>query len=184
MATVLFVSETYIKNNTTLSDNVDVKLIQSNIGPAQDFFLQDILGTNLFNDLKTKYSAQTLSVIEEQLVQIIKQAVVYRATELSLPFMNIQLRNKGLVNLNSENAVQSDLAGMKYLRNELKDRAEFYEERIKKFLENNESSFPLYADDTNDDISPNKRNTYDCDIYLGYPDKRCGNINLDNCNCD
>ena len=183
MATILFISENYIKQNTTFSDNVDVKLLLSNVAPAQDFYIQDILGTNLYLDLQTKYSGQTLSNIEEQLVDIIKLALVYRAAEMSLPFMNLQVRNKGIVQLNSENAVQSDISGMKYLRHELKDRSEFYEERIIKFLENNKTSFPLYEDDTNTDIHPASKNPYDSDLYLDEYYK-CGcKSNIDNCNC-
>lgn len=178
MATVLFISENYLKSNTTFSDNVDVKLILSNIKPAQDFYIQDLLGTNLYLDLQTKYSAQTLSNVEEQLVDIIKLATVYRAAEMSLPFMNLQIRNKGIVKLDSENAKQSDLAEMKYLRNEFKDRAEFYEERIIKFLQNNESSFPLYENDTNTDISPSAKIPYDSDLYLDDYTDNCRNINI------
>ena len=44
MANVLFISETFLKQNTQVSDNVDVKYIRESILWAQDTEIQPVLG--------------------------------------------------------------------------------------------------------------------------------------------
>lgn len=165
MATILLIGEQYLKDFTPVSNNTDIEQIKPHIEFSQDSYTQEILGTNLYNDIQTKYSAQTLSTIEQSLVAILKPALAYRSLEAAIPFMNTQIRNKGLVNQNSENAIQAEMDKMRYLREESRNRAEFYEERAKKFLCNNKTSFPLYEAD-NEDINPIKSSAYDSDLYF------------------
>ncbi len=173
MASILFVGETYIKNKTPLSNNIDIHLITDSIEFAQDSVIQDILGTNLYNDLQTKYSAQTLSTIETTLVELIKPALSYASAESAMPFIQTQIRAKGLNHLDSDNATQADISYMRYLRGELKSRSEFYQQRIIKFLCNNTSSFPLYTAE-NTDIEASSKVPYDCDLFF----------NTNSCDCD
>ena len=181
MSLIKFITETEIKEKSPISNNVDIKLISDSVEYAQDAYIQDILGTNLYVDIQTKFSASTLSTIEQQLVDLIKPALIYRSIEQALPFMQSQIVNKGIVLKNSENSIQADLTHMKYLREELRGRTQFLSERIIKFLCNNKSSFPLY-EDNNDDINPTSKNGYyDCDLYLdSYNDCIC---NKTSCNC-
>ena len=45
---VLFVSETYIKNNSVIDENVDMRLILPAIRDAQELRIHPILGTPLY----------------------------------------------------------------------------------------------------------------------------------------
>jgi len=51
---VLFISETYVKNNTLIDENVDMRLILPSIKDAQELRIHPILGTPLYDDLKAK----------------------------------------------------------------------------------------------------------------------------------
>jgi hypothetical protein len=174
------ITEEYIKNNTPIGKNVDIELIESNIQYAQEAYIQDILGTDLYNDIQTKYLNRTLSPDEETLVLYIKPALAYRAGEVSLPFMRGQLRNKGVVNMNSENSTQDDSSYMRYLRDELRGRSEYLEQVLKKYLCNNSALFPLYTF-SNDEINPSQSG-YDCDLFIGDV-YYCRNCECYNCNC-
>ena len=181
MAIILLIGEQYLKEKTPLSNNIDIELLKSNIEFAQDSSIQDILGTNLYNDIQVKYSAQTLSSIEIDLVNLIKPTLAYRSAEQSMPFINAQIRNKGINQLNSENATQADIGYMRYLREELRSRAEFLSQRVIKFLCNNSDSFPLYTT-SNEDIEPSKKDGYtDFDLY--FPTNTCGCSSSSSCNC-
>jgi hypothetical protein len=182
MAIIKFVTETEIKEKSPISNNTDIKLISDSVEYAQDAYIQDVLGTNLYNDIQTKFSAGTLSTIEQQLVDLIKPALIYRSIEQALPFMQSQIVNKGIVHKNSEFSQQADISYMRYLREELKGRTQFLTERIIKFLCNNKTSFPLYVAD-NDDINPTSKNGYyDCDLYLDSNNGcSCGKTS---CNCN
>ena len=57
MADVLFIQEDYFKKLAGVDGNVDWKKLESTIIMVQDIYIQKILGTNLYNDLKTKIIA-------------------------------------------------------------------------------------------------------------------------------
>lgn len=183
MATVLFIGEQYLKDKTVLSNNIDVELITPNIEYSQDAYIQPVLGSKFYTSLQASYSAQTLNSYETELVNLIKQALAYRAAESSLPFINLQIRNKGINKLNSENAVQADIAEMKYLRETLKSRSEFYEQRIQDYLSKNGNQFPNYVSPDNP-ISPDKSSSFTCDLYTSKGNNvYCAICGKSNCYC-
>ena len=61
MATVLFISEETLKQETIISENVDPKLLVPTIKEAQNIYLLPILGTSLYNQLVTQVSSNTVS---------------------------------------------------------------------------------------------------------------------------
>ena len=65
---VLFISETYVKNNTLIDENVDMRLILPSIKDAQELRIHPILGTPLYDDLKAKITAGTLNADEVTLL--------------------------------------------------------------------------------------------------------------------
>jgi len=184
MALILLIGEQYLKDFTPVSNNLDIEQVKPHIEYAQDSYVQDMLGTNFYLDIQGKYASQSLTTYEEQLVLLIKPGLAYRATEMSIPFLNTQIRNKGLNLMNSENALQAEVDRMRYLREETRNRAEFYEERVVKYLCNNSTQFPLY-NLSNDDIEPSGKVRYESDLY--FSEGTCGclscNSNYD-CGCN
>lgn len=167
-----FVTEYYIRNNTPLSQNLDVKDIVNNISPASDMHIQPVLGTPFYNDLLFKYSAQTLSVSETEVVALIQPALAYWAAEMSVPFINYQIKNKGAQTQNGDfsNNVEKDITS--YLRNELKNRAEFYTQRLERYLCLSGNQFTLYVSPGTTDMQPDNSSGYDSGFAI-YPN-RCG----------
>ena len=167
MTDVFLISETYIKENTTIGQNVDIKDIRTNILIAQDIYLQDILGTNLYEYILSGYTNEILTDDEILLVEKIKPAVAYRAAENSLPNLNYQIKNKGVQTQFSDYSQSVDIEVLRMLRNEMKNKAEFYETRLQKFLTNNSSKYTLYHNNTDVDIKPSKNdNEYDCGLVF------------------
>ena len=153
--------------------------IVRNIEPASQMHSQPILGSDLYDDLLVKFSAQTLSTIETELVLLIKPMEAYRSAEMAIPFINFQVKNKGIQTQNGNNSNEVDTGVMSYLRKELINRAEFYTERLQTFLCKNSSSFPLYVNPTDDsNMKPNQEIGYDAGIaeydngYNTYPYNR------------
>ena len=50
MSRVLFISESYVKDNTVLDENVDAKLLRNVIEDVQRIKFEQYLGTDLYND--------------------------------------------------------------------------------------------------------------------------------------
>jgi hypothetical protein len=161
-----FISETYLRENTPFNQNLDINDIVNNIDPASDMHIQPILGKNFYDSLLLSYSAQTLTANETTLVMHIKPALAYRAAELSLPFIQYQIKNKGPQTQSGDNSAAIDLTTLRYLTNELKNRAEFYEQRLINYLCDNSASFPAYTTNNSTDISPSTASPYDSGFAL------------------
>lgn len=189
MAKILFIGEQYLKDKTPLGKNIDVEMIVPQIEYSQDAYIQNILGEKFYSSLQDSYSAQTLNQYETELVALIKPALAYRSAETTIPFIHIQLKNKGTLNLDAESGRQSSIQDAKYLIEILKGRAEFYEQRIQDYLVNNGNQFPDYTSpNIGAGIYPDSKSTYTCDLYFKdytrpYNDKLDCGCMVGNCNC-
>lgn len=170
MALVLFTSESYIKAYTPIGDNVDWDEIEPSANLVQDSWIQDVLGTNFYNHLQAEYNAQTLNANEIALMNYIKPAQAYRVAEQCLPFINYQIKNKGVMTQTGDFAESTDLTGIKYLRNVLSNRAEFYVQRLSNYLCDNSALFPEYTTDNDTDMPPHSAGYDDCELWLGEDD--------------
>lgn len=166
----LWINQEYIKKFTPLNANVDTAEVAPHIETAQLIHTREILGKNLYDDLSAKIKASTLSAKEADLVGIMKQALAYRAAEISIPFLGIKIRNKGAVKMSDQFAQPASLEEMKYLRSELNQRAAYFEDRAKDFLCQFSTDFPLYTQYNDNEILPNFNNPFNDEIYLDRPD--------------
>lgn len=171
MALINLISEAYIRENTVFSKNLDTKDIANNIGISQDMFLEPILGSTFYDEIQTKYSAQTLNANETALVLEIKPFLAYKAAVISLPFIHYQIKNKGIQTQSGDNSSPADNSVMFYLKKELENRAEWYNKRLERYLYLNQTLFPTYQSQTgNQDITADKSSsTYDSG-FATYPD--------------
>lgn len=161
MATVLFIGEEYIRENTVFNLNVDVKDIEQSAYVAQDMHIQPILGTTFYRELEIAYSAQTLTPDEEVLMEYIKPALAYQAAQMTLPFLAYNVKNKGPVTQFGENASNVDASTFHFLRKEIQNRAEFYTQRLVAYLCQNANLYPSYVSSENasNDMAPNHQKT-------------------------
>lgn len=149
---IYFVTENYIKTRTQLSQNIDVADIAPNITVAAIDYVRPILGLRFFNDLLTKYNAQTLTSTEEDLVEIIQKVVAFRAADITAPFISFSLKNKGVQSQSGEYSASESIEVVNYIRNELQRHAATYEDELKEFLKLNKDDYPLYTDNSNKEI--------------------------------
>ena len=174
MATnILFISEQYIKDTSYIDENVDAKLLRSNILETQDVRTLPKLGTALYNELKTQINAGTLTTLNRTLLDTyISPALKYWVLHDGAYILQYKVMNKGIVTRSSENAENIGTGELDRLMDFFKDRAEFYDDRLSSYLLQNSSSYPLFNNSGNglDDISANT-NSYTQGWYLGEVEK-------------
>jgi hypothetical protein len=165
----LFIDDVYLKDNSPLGKSIDVDEIYPFVEQAQDIHTQQVMGTPLYNELSyILYSGGTFTPIQLDAVNIASKALCYWTVYLALPHLYLRIRNAGVVKQSSGDTQNSDLSEMKYLKEEMSNLAEFWNQRLINFLCDNSSSFPLY-NAASDDINPSSK-AYDSDIYLeDYP---------------
>lgn len=167
MAT-LFISEQYIKDTSYIDENVDIKLLRSTILETQDFRILPILGSAFYFSLKDTAAASWSATDRTFVNTYVAPALKYWVLHDGALTLQYKIMNKAIVKRDSENATPIDTSELDRLMDYFKIRAEFYSERITKYLLENNTTFPLFDDygDGIDAIAP-KMNNYTQGLYLG-----------------
>lgn len=158
----------YIFNHYAIDDNVDSKLIDPFIITAQDLHIQSILGENLYQSIMNQVASGTFtsSAYQTLLNNYIQPSLMHFAVYEALPFIHFKLTNKSILQMTSDKSVASGLDVAKYLRDNVRNTAEFYNQRIRSHIINNQSQFPEYYSYFGyEQITP-RRTTYFSGLYL------------------
>lgn len=166
---VLFISVDTIKDRTGLHNNVDDKLVKPEIKTAQDMYILPALGSALYNRLQAGVTANNLTADEVILLDnyVVDTLVNYVLSELPQG-MSFQFYNKGLLRKQGDNSEYPSMQDMIDVANRYKARAEFYKQRLIKYLKQNNVLYPLYLNFGSgiDAIKP-EHDGYTASIYLG-----------------
>lgn len=143
----IFITTTYIKNNTAALGYVNDDELRTFIKPAQDIYISRVLGTKLYNRLKDGVENNNLNANEINLLrEYIQPALQYWTIYEWILWSNYKLTNKALSKQNSDNSNPSDLNEVNYLKSSIRDWAEYYSQRISDFLRDNTELFPQYLE--------------------------------------
>jgi hypothetical protein len=166
---VLFISVDTIKDRTGLHNNVDDKLVKPEIKTAQDMYILPALGSALYNRLQAGITANNLTSYEITLLDnyVVDTLVNYVLSELPQG-MSYQFYNKGLLRKQGDNSEYPSMQDMIDVANRYRARAEFYKQRLIKYLKQNNVLYPLYLNFGSgiDAIKP-ENDGYTASIYLG-----------------
>lgn len=162
MATALFVTEQFIRENTLIDGNVDEKYITITIADAQRIHILPILGTGLYNELSTQILAGTTTsdnqtLLEDYIADALKYWVIYEGIDL----FNYKITNKAIMTKNSDNSQSIEQNELIRLMDRNRDKAEYFSERLTKYLITNNTTYPLFDNPGTDyDTVHPKRNNY------------------------
>lgn len=165
--TALFVTEEKIKSFTGIDENVDPVMLYPYVLQAQDFWIQQTCGTKLYEKLKeyvvdfvqngTAIPADYKKLLDEY----ISPTVIHYAYYQALPQLKYKATNKGVMSGTSEVAQTISLEELQYLRNNIFDSAQFYNERLRDYLVYHSELYIEYRQYTNKDgMKPNRGTTY------------------------
>jgi hypothetical protein len=156
MQNTLLISEAKLKRFTDINNALDVDLISSVIREAQIVHITRLLGSKLYNRIISDVDNDTLSGNYKSLVDdYIQDALLYWAYYESLETIYLRPRNAGLVvPQGGENNAASDIALYDKKRQSVKNKAEYFSERLVDYLCFNTTVFPEYNQNVNDDIFP------------------------------
>lgn len=174
MENILLISDVMIKERTAIHGNIDPKLIYPDIKVAQDMYILPLIGTGLYNKLQTLINDDTITdsgnadyktLID---IYIVDALIYYTLSELPTT-ISYQFWNKGVtrkVGLDTESPSMSDLID---LSNKYRNRAEFYANRLSKYLQQNAvSKFPEYNQPGSGiDVMYPDQKSFTNPIYLG-----------------
>ena len=165
MAYALLISTEDIKKFTIVNGNLDADDFIEYIKISQDITIQNYLGTQLYEKLQTLILNDTINDVANAkyktlLTTYIKPMLIHWAMVYYLPFAAYTLSNKGLFKHSSENASNVEKTEVDYLVEKERDIAESYTQRFVDFMCFNNSDYPEYNSNSNDDVNPETKNYY------------------------
>jgi hypothetical protein len=163
MATVLFINRTDLVRNSILDGNVDTDKFIQFIKLSQEIDVQQILGTNMYDGLTTAIpdidnptNARWKTVLTDYVVPML----IWYAQSNYLPFAAYQIKNGGVFKHTSENAQSVDKNEIDFLVEKARTNAEWYSRRFIDYMSFNQTLFPEYTNNINDDIYPSYDATF------------------------
>lgn len=163
MAYVALISENYVKDNSVINANVDASLIRPAIRLAQEKYIHPVLGTNLYNTVMGLVSGAptvTLSGSYGTLLHTYIQPCLlwYSVSESIIPIA-YKVTNQDVVRMNATYSQPAELNEILHLKDDAKNNAEWYAERLHLYLVENADTFTEYNNpgDGVDTIRPKKR---------------------------
>lgn len=162
---IFFLSETRLKNDL-LHDNVSGEYIRPAMITAQTVYLKEAIGDSLYAKLEELVTSGTVpepykTLLDDYIILYLEFLVMAEIT------MNVsfKVRNLGIVETNDTNATQVSMDNTKYFQNYYHGKAEFYENRLRKYLHLNIADFPEYSECECEQVTSPKSSTYG-GIYL------------------
>jgi len=161
MAYVLFISEAKLKDSTAINLNVDVELLLPYVRQAQKLYVETKLGTDLTDKLKAEITAGTLTgayktLVDDYIGDMLPNWAFYHA----IPFLRFKIENGNIYSKTSETGNSLSTEEAQHLREEVRNTAEYYTERMIDYVCNNTSSFPEYSTNSGSDVNPDKNAYY------------------------
>ena len=155
MAEVLLIERADIVKYTPLDGNVDTDRFIQFIKIAQDIHIQNYLGTDLLNRLKSDIEAGTLSgVYLDLLNNYVRQMLIHWAMVEYLPFSAYTVANKGVFKHTAESSETVQKSEVDFLIEKQRITAENYSQRFVDYMSFNSSSFPEYHTNSGADVYP------------------------------
>jgi hypothetical protein len=157
MATALFIKREDIVRNTVISGNVDTDKFIQFIKIAQEIHIQNYTGTKLYDKISSDIIANTLAGNYLSLVtDYLQPMLIHFAMVEYLPFAAYTVANGGVYKHTSENATNAEKIEIDYLVEKERTIAKYYTERFIDYMSFNQSLFPEYNENVNEDIYPDR----------------------------
>lgn len=151
----------YILNHTVIDKNVDSDLINRCIEEAQEISIQQVLGNALYTKIMADIVDQTLpSEYESFLQEYIQPALARWTVYYALPWMNYKLTNKNVGQRNSDSSESTQLRELQYLRESIRNQAEFLSQRITQELVNNQGVYIEWLQSNQIGAVKSRKNNY------------------------
>ena len=154
---VVFIDADFVKAYSQVGGNVDDKYLLSAILTAQDKYIQPLLGTYLYDTLKTNIdNLSGANANYPGLMDNYIRMATMRWTLVELyPYLSNKILNSSISQVSGDNANPIPKSEVDALISLERNNAQFYSERLIDYLQANTSLFPKYNQTRNSaDISP------------------------------
>jgi hypothetical protein len=151
----LFVSTDDLKRYSVLSGNIDSDKFIQFISIAQEMHVIEYLGTRLYERLQNDIINDSLDTDYRTLLETyVKPLTIHWALVEYMSFAPYQITNKGVYKHTSETSDSVSVEEVNSLVEKHRDIAQNYTRRFIDFMIYNQTTYPEYNQNKNDDIYP------------------------------
>lgn len=147
-----------------MDGNVDTDKFIQFIKLAQEIHIQNYLGTQMYDGLTAALVAGIDLPANARWKTLLNDYVVPMLIWFSqvdyIPFASYQIRNGGMYKHRSENSESVSKEEVDYLVEKARTNAEWYSRRFIDYMSFNETLFPEYTSNSNDDLYPSYDATF------------------------
>jgi len=163
----LFVNKQYLMSRGVIHDDVDMKLITPIISTVEDLNIRPLLGSNLYNQIKTQAEANALSTNNKNLLDnyILTTEVLFIHAEL-LMVLKFQYTNKGIMVSNGQDSSSIETSDLLKLKDFWANKAESYGNLMQRFIRANPTLYPEFFTNNSIDQRRPDADPFTCDIFL------------------
>jgi len=157
--TKLLIEKKDIKIKTILDGNLDENKFLQFVEIAQDVNLQGYLGTDLLTKM-ISFVGGTFTSPYDKLLEYTKPVLIHWAMVQYLPFAPYQVSNGGAFKRTSENSELMSKEELDSIVENYRNLAQYYSDRLIKFLCSNSIDYPEYTSNTEEDVRPDREAYY------------------------
>ena len=163
MAKALFITTQDIKRYSVISGSVDPDKLIFYVEIAQDTEIQNYLGTVLLEKLQALIIAGTVNdpanlAYKTLLETYVKPMTIYWSLVQLMSFIPYTIANGGVYKHTSESSETVSKDEVDYLAEKYRDIAQYYTNNFINFMIYNQTKYPEYNANTNDDTYPDTSN--------------------------
>ena len=178
----LFFDQTFFYEETPVDENVDWHIIRPVIWNCQKVYVEDIIGTPLYDVIEAEIISNAGALTTGRLVTLTNEYIVpclvnYCMMELTTT-LTFKFKNRSLQTQRSSDSDEVTLESIRYIKAEYKDLAEKFAEKIQRYLQANSSTFPEYTTYTSSDQVRAMDQKPTVGVYLPGMEKYCPKFNL------
>lgn len=176
----LFITEQNLLDSSVLNENISYAQIRPTLVKVQEMRIQPVLGSTLYKQLITQITGNTITAANQELLDDYIQPALIQWIYYELPtVLAFRFMNKGMVRRTSDESSSMSMDEIARLTEKMKNDAEWYSERITRFLIEHRDDYPAFnlPDPALDTIYPNPTN-YNTGMVLDTR-TRMGGIGLD-----
>lgn len=172
MATIaLLCSEKFVKGISSISDNLEGKVLTTAIREAQDIRLRGILGDALLEKLVSLVQNETMESPEnvhyKKLADKCQYILAYAAIGDVLVKVNYKIGNFGVATSSDENLTPVNFEDLCHVRDEYVKKADTYCRLLQDYLHANRSLYPELTENGCGATGPNLNSSATTGIWLG-----------------
>lgn len=157
---IYFTTLSDIKANTLLDDNISDDYMKVMLRICDDNYVQELLGTPLFNALKAGIRAKQLTDMQTTLIQDYILNYIYATMEyIAIDYLLTKFSNSGVNVSTPDSTAQRQYSELLSTRVHKTRSVNSYAGLLKTYVENNIEDFPEY-NETDEGVPAKKINNY------------------------